>query len=404
MLNFQSLARLRVDISLAPERVDLGDGLYVRNFTHVSQSHGLLGKGALAKSDASLGDLLTGPTSQDPAFFSLYHQPDQDILENQSFRYHLMLDEGVKPRSLIFLVHGFNERNWAKYFPWAAQLVKRNQAAVLMFPLAFHMSRSPKLWNDPRAMKKVSLERRKLYPGLLQSTLSNVAISLRLHANPARFFWSGLVAYHDLINLTQAIRAGRFAELEPDLRIDFFTYSIGSLFGEIVFFANEADLFADSKLIAFCGGPVFNRLSPVTKFILDSEANVRLYSFLVEHLDSHRRLNPELAKSLSDADPVGRHFRCLLNYRVDRLYREERFRFLAKRIFAIALDQDEVVPPYEILGTLKGAQRDIDIPVEIIAPPYPCRHEDPFPATGPHQAMGEVWLDKVFQLAASYLA
>ncbi|MDR1608468.1 MAG: DUF6051 family protein [Deltaproteobacteria bacterium] len=399
MSNYLGLAQLRTEIPLTTERVELRDGLFVKNFTHVSQSHGLL-----ANIDPSLGHLALGPTAEDPDYFALYHQQDKDIVECQTFRYHLMLEEGVKPQSLIFLIHGFNERSWSKYMPWAAHLAKRNKAAVLMFPMAFHMNRSPKLWNDTRAMKKVSFERQKLYPDVLCSTLSNAAISVRLQANPSRFFWSGLVAYHDIVDLATSIRAGGFADLDPNIKLHFFAYSIGAFLAEIVLFANANSLFEDSKLVAFCGGPVFNRLSPVTRFILDSEANVRLYSFLVEHLESHRRADPELAKHLSDSEPAGRNFRCLLNYRVDRLYREERFRELANRVYGLAMAQDEVVPPYEIIGTLRGTQRDINIPVDIVDCPYPTQHEDPFPVAGPNKEVAKIWLDKVLRMAAEFLA
>ncbi|MDR1873112.1 MAG: DUF6051 family protein [Deltaproteobacteria bacterium] len=399
MRKFPELASLRHDFSLEAEQVDLGFDLYAKNFSFVSKNFELL-----QKIDSSLGLLKIGPTSNDPTFFPLYRLPDAAVTENQAFRYHLILPKGVdKAEKLIVLVHGFNERGWAKYMPWAAQLVKRTGQGVLLFPLAFHMNRAPALWNDPRAMKKVSAERKVLYPDVLQSTLSNAAISVRLHANPARFFWSGLVSYHDIVALVKDIRAGGNPAIAANAPINFFTYSIGTLLGEIVLFTNEDQLFTDSKLVAFCGGPVFNRLSPVTKFILDSEANVRLYSFLVEHLESHRKVDPELDRHLSDAMPVGRNFRCLLNYRVDLAYREERFRALAKNILGLSLAQDDVVPPYEIIGTFNGSRRDIPIPVEVLDPPFPLRHEDPFPAAGPSKGPGEAFIDDVFARSAEFL-
>ena len=58
------------------------------------------------------------------------------------------------------------------------------------------------------------------------------------------------------------------------------TYSIGCLLAEILKLANPKGYFTQSRLCLFCGGPVFDRLSPVSKFILDSEANVALYSYI----------------------------------------------------------------------------------------------------------------------------
>jgi hypothetical protein len=397
MPDFSGLSALRHDIDLDCEHVELDFGLKIHNFTFTSQGHELMLHAA-----CDTGNLKTGPTALDPEYALLYQEPDLAVNENRTFRYHLLLPGDSPAKKLIILIHGFNERNWSKYLPWAAQLVKRTGQGVLMFPLAFHMNRAPKLWNNARAMRKVSNERQQLYPEVLQSTLSNAAISVRLHANPARFFWSGLVSYYDILDMVRLIRNGGQPGVDPGASINFFTYSIGSLLGEIVLFTNEDGLFDDSKMVCFCGGPVFNRLSPVTKFILDSEADVQLYSFLVEHLDSHRKTIPPLDRHLMS--PVGRNFRCLLNYRLDRIYREDRFRTLADRLYALALAQDEVVPPYEIIGTFQGSQRDIDIAVEVMDLPYPYRHEDPFPDAGPGKAVADIWLNHIFKLAADFLA
>jgi len=48
-------------------------------------------------------------------------------------------------------------------------------------------------------MFEMSLKRREKYPNIIHSTLSNVAISMRLHSMPQRFIWSGLQTYYDTI-------------------------------------------------------------------------------------------------------------------------------------------------------------------------------------------------------------
>ncbi|MDR2422932.1 MAG: DUF6051 family protein, partial [Deltaproteobacteria bacterium] len=142
MPDFNGLASLRRDVCLDADQVDLGFGLCAKNFTHVSQGHRLL-----KYCDSSMNGVKTGPTRDDPFFHSLYNQPDVEIEENRVFRYHLVLPEnGAQAKNLIFLLHGFNERGWSKYLPWAVQLAKRTEQAVLMFPIAFHMNRAPKLW------------------------------------------------------------------------------------------------------------------------------------------------------------------------------------------------------------------------------------------------------------------
>jgi len=43
------------------------------------------------------------------------------------------------------------------------------------------------------------------------------------------------------------------------------------------------------------------------------------------------------------------------------------------------LKQDMVVPPYEVVNTLQGKNRDIPVRVDIHDFPYAYKHEDPFP-------------------------
>ena len=307
-----------------------------------------------------------------------------------------------KSGAAIILLHGFNERHWDKYLPMAESLVRSTGRAVFLFPIAFHMNRSPSLWHDTRLMNKVSQFRKKAFPNVIQSTLSNAAISVRLHIDASRFFWSGLQSYEDVARLASDIRAGKHPAVKSGASIDFFTYSIGTLLGEIIMMTDPSGLFSDSRFVTFCGGPVFNRLSPVSKFILDSEANVKLYSFLVEHLDSHRRNQPKLESFLGGTE-VGHNFRALLNYRLEVGYREEKFRSMASRIQAVALAKDEVVPPFEVINTLKGSKRDIPIDVEVVDFPYPYRHEDPFPLSPKHAAEVDIWFKMLFKKFGEFL-
>lgn len=310
----------------------------------------------------------------------LLNKPDSEIEDNLNFRYHIMFPAGVKKAAgVIILLHGFNEKYWDKYLPWAACLAKKTGKAVVMFPIAFHMNRAPALWSDKRYMYRASKERKKRYPVLINSTLSNVAISTRLHNRPDRFIWSGFESYHDIIDLVENIKSGGHPGIEAEASIDFCSYSIGTFLGEVVMMTNKDGYFSKSKYATFCGGPVFNRLSPVSKFILDSESNVSLYSYLVEHLESHMKNSPELANLLGGAFAEGVNFRSLLNYRLDLMYREDKFREFSDRVYAIALAQDEVVPAYEVINTLQGSRKDIGVRVDVLDYPYAYRHEDPFP-------------------------
>ncbi len=219
-----------------------------------------------------------------------------------------------------------------------------------------------------------------LFGDCLQSF--NVAISTRLHYRPERFIWSGLESYYDVMDLVAHIRGGLHPAVKADASIDFFSYSVGSFLGQTIMMTDENGHFSDSRYVMFCGGPVFNRLSPVSKFILDSEASVRLYSYLVEHLESHLRDNKDLRNVLDGEVEEGRVFRSLLNYRDSLAYREEKLRAIHDRLYAVALANDQVVPPYEVINTLRGSRQNIGTLVDILDFPYPYRHEDPFPMSG----------------------
>jgi len=166
--------------------------------------------------------------------------------------------------------------------------------------------------------------------------------------------------------------------------------------------SNPKHYFDNAKTFMFCGGPVFNRLSPVSKFILDSEANVALYSYVVEHLEQHLKNNAHLAHYLSEKHPEGIFFRSLLNFACYRQFREDSFAKIGKRIMALGLQRDTVIPPYEIVNTLKGVAHNLPAVVEVLDFPYPYRHEDPFPLQEKYAAQVNEQFEVVMAKAARF--
>ena len=329
---------------------------------------------------------------------------DAHIKENSFFRYHVFHPAHKKQsKQVILMFHGFNEKYWAKYLPWAKYLSERTGKTVVLFPIAFHMNRAPHEWSDRRKMFPMSEQRRVVFPQVMQSTLSNVAISSRLHARPQRFFWSGLQTYYDIIQLITTIRAGMHPLISSDATFDIFAYSIGALLAEIIMMTNQNGYFENSKMCLFCGGPVFNRLSPVSKFILDSEANVALYSFVVEHLDSHLKKDKHLNHYLGEDHPEGIYFRSMLNYGKNLQFREKAFQRISKQTIAITLANDTVVPPYEVINTLQGITRNIPVRVEILDFSYDYKHEDPFPALKSIAPQVTFHFREVFDIASDFL-
>jgi len=356
---------LKDSVSLDGDRIEIGGGMSVRNFTFHSRHTALLPEGH--GPGEPQGDIL------DVA--------DAHVSENAAFRYHVFIPDRVrKSDGMVLLFHGFNEKHWHKYFPWAARILEITGKTVVLFPIAFHMNRAPAAWSDPRLMHQASKRRREEFPDILHSSLLNAAISSRLQRNPQRFIWSGLQTYYDVRDFVESCARGEHPLFEKEFRVDIMAYSIGGFLSQVLLLSNPDGLFSETRLFMFCGGPVFNRISPVSKFILDSEANVRLYSFLVEHLESHLKHDPKLFACLKDGSESGVAFRSMLSYKSMADFREERFRAMSRRISAIALAKDEVIPPYEVENTLNGRNRDIPIRIETFDFPYPYKHEDPFPA------------------------
>lgn len=327
---------------------------------------------------------------------------DVDILENREFTYALFKkSQPEQARGVILLFHGLNERSWDKYLPWAHTLVERTGKAVLLFPIAFHMNRAPSAWGEPRAMNSVSALRRARSRPMVNSSFANAAISSRLETIPQRFFWSGLQTFNDIVSLIAGIRSGTHPLIADGAGFDIFAYSIGSFLSEILMLANPHGYFEHSKLFMFCGGPTLDRMAPNSKFILDSDATIALYSFYTERLEAELRLDPRIAHYFSSAHGAGPVFRMLLSYQKNKQQRERRFRELETQLHAVALAKDDVIPPNEVLNTLKGDFRDIGSTVEILDFPYPYTHINPFPLEGVPEELVNHSFDEIFTRAAA---
>lgn len=394
----ESSSRLKDAVNFSGNHIRIDDNIAVHNFSFTSASSNILpGESSYQCSHHAF---LSRQKKEDHC----NHNPgevldvqDSHVTENNHFRYHLFMPgNSSKANNVVLMLHGFNEKSWIKYYAWAYRIARSTSKAVLLFPIAFHMNRAPMAWSSTRGMFTASEQRKQQYPLLLHSSLSNVAISTRLQANPQRFVWSGLQTYYDVIQLLQQIKSGNHPAIEPGAGIDLFAYSIGAFLSEILMMANHENYFSRSKLVMFCGGPVFNRISPVSKFILDSEANVNLYSFLVEHLDSHLQKDERLRHYLSNQHPEGLYFRSILNYSSMADIREERLKSIAKQLYAVALNGDTVIYPYEVMNTLQGKYRNIPVTVDIVDLPYEFIHETPFPVTTKNTAVVNEAFDNVF--------
>lgn len=340
-------------------------------------------------------DLLHGSTHLDCAKHSLHleeneylvhGQPSVDVKDfdiecNKNFDYYIVKRADVKTAegSIIFF-HGLNEKKWDKYLPWAYELAQNTRKVVILFPIAFHMNRAEPIWSNRKQMVEIANFRKRKYPENTNYSFVNAAISSRLEAHPQRIFWSGLQTYSDIIEVVRDIRSHKIKSISPETTLDLFGYSIGSFLSMIIKMADPEGLFTDSKLFCFCGGMTIDRMFPISKYIMDSQATIKMQSVFAELLSSDFKSDTKLKHYQNEKiHPQESWFKMMLRYNYYQKEREARIRELQSQIKVYVLEKDEVAPPIEALNTVKGGYRNIDVEVEIQDFPYEYSHMIPFP-------------------------
>lgn len=340
----------------------------------------------------------------DKHLFKGLHMADRDIEENRCFRYPVLKPRTGSPAGkAIILLHGLNEKSWAKYIPWARALAERTGRPVLLFPLAFHMNRAPASWSAPREMFQVSRERRKLFPHLQSGSLANAALSHRIQFAPHRFITSGLHSYRDLLLLLTSMAEGRHPDFAEGCRIDFFAYSIGASLAQMMLMTNPQGLLNRSRFFLFCGGAVLDEAAPVSKAIIDGEANSSLFTFFRQIFEAPQELAEPLRGLLDSGLPEVEALKSLLFLDKMQPFRQRQLETEYGRLMVTGLKLDKVFPPEALEKTFGQGG-----PLNVIDMPFSYSHEIPFPAE-PHQNPEEKELvtesfHSIFDKAASFLA
>ena len=320
---------------------------------------------------------------------------ETDMLQNKSFTYPVVFSGSAQIADrAILMLHGLNERSWNKYLVWAKYLAEETGQAVILFPIAFHMNRSPENWNNPREMSKVASYRRSQFADLNDSTYANAALSTRIENDPRQFLISGVQSYIDVINLATAIREGRHPLFKKGTHINIFSYSVGAFLSEVLVMNNPNNLFRHTKLCLFCGGATFDRMNGASKFIMDSHAFQRLRS--MADMKNFRKLKTYFRKTgNAEIENVWKTLRSMTFLKEGRKVRERILTKIGSQVYAIGLQQDKVIPPSAILLTLKGKKSNLPTQVEIMDFPFDYSHEVPFPVR--NQNAG-AQIDSCFQL------
>lgn len=324
--------------------------------------------------------------------------------ENSHFRYSVFTPANqTKFKKSIILLHGLNERLWDKYLLWAYHLVRTTGRPVILFPLAFHINRSPRAWNCPRTMSTLASYRKQHHPHLQKSSFANAALSLRMEYDPEMFCISGIQSYFDLVKLVLAIKEGHHPLFEADSSTNLFAYSIGALLAEVLLLADPLCLFSSEKAFLFCGGTTFDKTNGVSKAIMDNVAFEQLTQFMTTNKEVHSKITIPLyqAPLLPDA---WNYFQSMINPSRFSNLRESRFSSLANRLMAVGLTNDQVIPAQAIAQTLINQSRGSNPEVYQLDFPFPYSHEKPFPIeNNKYNTEIEESFNHIFSLAADYL-
>ncbi len=326
---------------------------------------------------------------------------DCEIRENIDFRYPVFLPEGYKQTNrAIILLHGLNEKSWDKYLPWARELVLRTGHAVILFPISFHMNRTPSDWINPRSMAGLSSLREDKYEDQRCSTFANAAISERLDNMPERFALSGYQSIMDLINLVNHISSGKHPVFKEDTEIHFFGYSIGAFLSQVLMIANPGGIFDKSRFVLFAGGTVFSHINGISRFILDQQAFEQLRKYYLKQ-GSWRRKTLKSYVKVMDVKNIARAFMAMLSPEHFRSLRETSFSNFNDRLLVYALKDDQVFPEEHILDNFYNS----GVWVNRLDFPYCYSHEAPFPVSRDPKVSEEVdkSFDNIFKEIGNFL-
>lgn len=324
---------------------------------------------------------------------------DSGVDENVRFDYTIYIpsaEEKEEPRydHALLLLHGLNERSWNKYESWAEELATMTCRPVILFPLAFHMNRTPASWFNPRDVLRWFGELRKCKNMASNSTFANVVLSTRIVECPMRFYISGKESAYNVWQLTDQIVYGGHPLFHKGTHVDVFAYSIGAFLAEVLFMANPDGLFDRSRLFLFMGGAAIGQMHGASKYIMDDNAFLCMRDYYTVSFGCDA-----FSDCLRD-DAFDRAFRLLLTADACRKEREEAMASLFDRMRVVTLKKDRVIPTAGVQTTLGDAARQVLTELDF---PYNYSHQEPFPmrnllvAAEVHKA-----LHTVIQIAAEH--
>ncbi len=326
---------------------------------------------------------------------------DNEIGENRVFNYNVLvpdnIQEGCKVESAIILFHGLNERSWEKYRPWAEYLANNTGRAIIMFPIAMHINRSPGVWANPREMQSYLARELTHESDNENLSFANYALSTRIKADPFRFYLSGRETIYNITQLMSEIRADKNPCFSLNCTVDIFAYSIGALLSQVLIMSDPGGFFKESRLFMFCGGSFFSDMNGNSKLIMDKRSFEILYKYYREIFIGDVRDRGDRGDSIE---------RAFISHIDKQFYSKERKDFYKRvkgRIMAVSLTKDRVIPTFSIKKVLAGTGRYSHKEYDF---PFDYSHEAPFPSLFRRNGWSDdvrFWFEKVFSEASRFL-
>lgn len=328
--------------------------------------------------------------------------PDATIHENKYFSYSVFTPrKGTQFDRAILMLHGLNERSWDKYLVWAEDLVRTCGVPVILFPLAFHMNRTPVAWTQPRWLMPWVNKRKAQILNLCNASFCNVALSARLSDSPSRFYVSGRETIFNVEQLVTQIKQGAHPLFKEGTHVDIFAYSVGALLSQVMLSANPGHLLDDTRLFTFCGGSLFEKMNGNARDIIDQDAYEAIRSYYLSYfVHSKQREDAPFSYCF---DAIEQSFKWMIAPDVWRGEREGFFAAVKDRVKMLTLRQDTVVPTLgarQAVGSLLE-----DTMVEELDFPFAYSHQVPFPTTTkiPEEVL-QASFRSVFDRAGAFLA
>lgn len=325
---------------------------------------------------------------------------DSAFSENRNFTYPVIRNKNQAQSSeVIILFHGLNERSWVKYLPWGKALAVKTGYPVILFPISFHMNRSPESWSKPRRMLPLVKKRKEQHSDLREASVANAAISNRLYKYPQRFLISGLETYFDVMDIMDMLHQGKHPLLKQHKKVHLFGYSIGALLTQVLMMTNKQERFSDSRAFLFCGGTTLDKMQGASRYILDSAAFEALKNCYVS--EGFCLKIGDLTGEKPGKIKAETAFTSMMNSEVNDTFRNSSFRALKNRFRICALKKDDVIPAKAVRETFSAALDKVGDVVESMDFPFAYSHVTPFPCANNPEEVNQAF-DTVFNKAADF--